>query len=223
MDLPPIAREKTLGAHAYDEMKRALMTGVFKPNQKTTIRAAAAALQVSITPARDALSRLIAEGALESKGPKTIIVPPLTYKVLKEITRVRIALEGLAAETAAPDIGEADIRELEAIQERLNEAMDAEDYTTVLTENETFHFNIYRKADMPRLTSFIESLWLRIGPSLNLLYPEFAVRKQGVQNHIDVIGGLRRGEPAVVRAAIEKDIRDGFDSLSKVVMAQQTD
>lgn len=217
MKLEPIVREKTLGEHAYEKLKRALMTGAFKPNQKTTIRAAAEALNVSITPARDALSRLVTEGALESKGPKTIIVPPLTMPVLQEITKLRIALEGMAAETAVPKIDDTVIEELENTQERLNAAMDEERYTDVLNENELFHFTIYRHAEMPRLLSIIEPLWLRIGPSLNLLYPEFAVRKTGVSNHMDALGGLRRGEPKVVKEAIEQDIRDGFGSLSRII------
>lgn len=217
MPLQPIEREKSLGEHAYVRLKVALMTGVFKPNEKITVRSIADSFNISITPARDALSRLIAERVLETTGPKTVIVPPLNGQVLKEVTKIRLALEGLAAETATPNVDERDLSTLEEVQEKLNNAMDRQDYTGVLAHNETFHFIIYKKAHMPTLLSIIESQWLRIGPSLNLLYPEFSVNRPGKANHIEIIGGLHRGEPSTVRAAIEKDIRDGFDTLNRAI------
>ena len=218
--LEPIVREKTLGATAYEKLKRALMTGAFQQGTKLTVRGIADSLDISITPARDALSRLIAEGALEAKGPKTVIVPPLSFPALREITRIRLALEGMAAEVATPNIDDQKLRLLETTQEKLNEAMEERRYRDVLSANEMFHFTIYRAANMPRLLAIIESQWLRIGPSLILLYPEFAISKRGISNHNRTLDGLRSGEPSVVREAIEQDLRDGFDRLRRMVESQ---
>ncbi len=198
------------------------MTGSFKPNQKVTVRDVAKALDVSVTPAREAIGRLIAEGALESKSAKTVIVPPLNAEVLQEITKIRLSLEGLAAQAATPHFNTAAIEQLEHVQNSLNDAMNDKNYPEVLANNEVFHFTIYRTAGMPRLTKIIESLWLRIGPSLNLLYPDFYEHRQGISNHTEAIRGLRRGEPETVRAAMEKDIRDGFDTLSRLTEAQKS-
>lgn len=215
--LTPIEREKTLGEHAYQRLATALMTGTYKPYEKITVRSVADALQVSITPARDAISRLISEGALENQGPKTVIVPGLDSRVLREVTKIRLALEGLAAEIATPNLESQGIKQLEETQELLLAAMDAKDYSEVLRQNEVFHFAIYQRSNMLRLTSIIESQWLRIGPSLNLIYPEFAISRKGANNHTNALAGLRRGEPGTVRAAIEKDIRDGFDTLERAI------
>jgi DNA-binding GntR family transcriptional regulator len=219
--LEPIIREKTLGATAYGKLKRALITGAFQPGTKLTVRGVAESLDISITPARDALSRLIAEGALEAKGPKTVVVPPLSFPILREITRIRLALEGMAAEMATPNIDGESLELLEHTQQRLNAAMEQRNYVEVLSANEIFHFTIYRAANMPRLLSIIESQWLRIGPSLNLLYPEFAISRRGISNHTTVLDGLRSGEPGVVRGAIEQDLRDGFDRLRRMIESQQ--
>jgi DNA-binding GntR family transcriptional regulator len=219
--LGPIERNKTLSEHAYDRIRRALMTGVLKPDHKVTVRAIASALDISITPAREALTRVIAEGALEAIGLKTVIVPPLTLAVLDEITAIRLSLEGLAAERAAPAFTRADVEALELIQTKLVAAMDEQDYTTVLEHNEAFHFAVYGKAGMPRLVSIIESLWLRIGPSLNLLYPTFAIERHGVSNHKTVLKALRQRDGAAARAAFENDIRDGYARLKDAVLAAE--
>jgi DNA-binding GntR family transcriptional regulator len=216
--LAPIQRDKTLSDHAYDRIRQALMTGVLKPEQKVTVRAIASALDISITPARDALTCLINEGALEAIGSKTVIVPPLTLPVLDEITALRTHLEGLAAERAAPHFSRADVDELEAVQNRLIGALDKQNFTEVLSHNEAFHFGVYRKSNMPRLLSIIESLWLRTGPSLNLLYPTFAIERHGVSNHKSVLKALRQKDGKAARAAFEKDIADGYERLKACVL-----
>jgi DNA-binding GntR family transcriptional regulator len=220
--LGPIQRDKTLSEHAYDRICRALMTGVLKPDQKVTVRAIASALNISITPARDALTVLIKAGALEAIGMKTVIVPPLTLAVLDEITAIRLNLEGLAAEHAAAHFTKADVDALDAVQARLVGAMDEQNYTSVLEHNEAFHFGVYRKSQMPRLVSIIESLWLRIGPSLNLLYPTFAIERHGVSNHKTLLKALRQRDGAAARAAFEKDIRDGYQRLKVAVAAMES-
>jgi DNA-binding GntR family transcriptional regulator len=72
-------------------------------------------------------------------------------------------------------------------------------------------------ARMPRLVATIESLWLRIGPSLNCLYPDFAITRTGVSNHLKAMKGLRAKNAATVRAAVESDIRDGYARLSRYI------
>lgn len=213
MPLLPIDRQTSLGELAYTSLKEAIVRGEFSAGQKLTVRAVAQALGVSTTPARDAIMRLIGEGALVNAGPKTVIVPPLTKTALDEVTSIRLVLEGLAARIAAENVAAQIVDQLKALQSEINKALDAGNYSAVLKANKAFHFAIYDAAQMPRLTAMIESLWVRIGPSLNDLYPEFATSRVGVSNHMEAIAGLESGDQARVQAAIEKDIRDGYRRL----------
>ncbi|TGT22070.1 FCD domain-containing protein, partial [Mesorhizobium sp. M4B.F.Ca.ET.172.01.1.1] len=130
-------------------------------------RSVAQVLEVSTTPARDAITRLIGEGGLINAGPKTVIVPYLSLPDLDELTAIRLSLEGLAAEQATNHMTESDIHELETLQERINRGLDEARYTDVLDANKDFHFLIYRRSGMRRLVTIIESLWLRMGPAFN--------------------------------------------------------
>ncbi|WP_129778146.1 GntR family transcriptional regulator [Peristeroidobacter soli] len=212
--LAPIDRDKSLGAHVYDRLKRALMSGAFQPGQKLTVRSVAEDLQVSVTPAREGLNRLIDQGALEMPSAKTILVPVLTVAALKEVATIRRSLEGTAAELATANFGPSDIANLLSLQAELESAMNSGDYRRVLDRNESFHFGVYEKCGMPRLVGLIEAQWLRVGPSLNMLYPEFAVSRRGVSNHMRVLEGLQKRDAQAVRAAFEHDIDDGYATLS---------
>lgn len=215
--LTRLDRQSSLGELAYEALKDAVIGGGFVPGQKLTVRSVAQALGISTTPARDALNRLIGEGALINASAKTVVVPLLTQAALEEVTAMRLALEGLAAERGALNVMEQEITALEALQEKLNTALDGAHYRHVLEFNKHFHFTLYRATKMPRLVQTIETLWLRVGPSFNHLYPEFANSRRGVANHTAAIQGLRRKDAAAVRAAMESDIHDGYDRLARYI------
>jgi DNA-binding GntR family transcriptional regulator len=208
----PVAR---LGDVVYEEIKERLIRGAYQPGDKLTVRGLAEGLSVSSTPARDAINRLVFEGALVYAGPKTVIVPFVSPEALEEITLMRLALEGLAAEQGTQHVADRDIDALQEMQQRINAALDEKRYSDALWTNKEFHFSIYKLSGMPHLLTVIETLWLRIGASFNDLYPEFAELKYGVHNHMAAIEGLAERDRMTVRAAIESDIRDGYRRLRK--------
>lgn len=211
----PDGQAASLGDSAYREMKERLIRGVYRPGHKLTVRGVAEDLGVSSTPARDAINRLTSDGALVYAGPKTVIVPILSESDLKEITLMRIALEGLASELAALNGTDQDIEILRELQERINAALDHKDYREALWHNKEFHFHVYRLAHLPHLVAMIEGLWLRIGPSLDNLYPEFAEAKCGVRNHEMAMEALVEHDGPALKAAFENDIRDGYRRLRR--------
>jgi DNA-binding GntR family transcriptional regulator len=216
----PIVRQSNLGELTYERLKQIIVAGSFPPNEKLTVRSVAAALGVSTTPARDAINRLLAEGALVNEGPKTVVLPSLSLEALDEITATRLALEGLAAERSVLNITRADIATLERMQKAINAGLDQADYREVLKVNREFHFLIYSGSGWVRLVGMIESLWLRVGPSFNGLYPDFARNRRGVSNHMAALKGLRARSGSQVRAAMEQDIRDGYDQLKAFIEAR---
>jgi len=216
-----IDRQGSLGERAYAALKDALIRGEFAAGTKLTLRSLSEALGVSTTPARDAVNRMISEGALANLGPKTVVVPVLTKPALDEVTAIRLSLEGLAAERGAPNLSETDIDRLEILQDEINSSLDEARYHDTLRFNKEFHFLIYGRSGMARLMSIIESQWLRIGPTMHDLYPEYAVSRKGVSNHLWAIRGAREGDPAAVRAAIENDIRDGYRRFVRCIAAAE--
>ena len=96
--LAVIERGRTLTEQVTAKLRAALTGGTFAPGEKITIRSVAKALGISPPPAREALNILAAEGVLDSAANRSMMVPPLGLDRLAEITRVRIALECLAAE-----------------------------------------------------------------------------------------------------------------------------
>src|SRR5579862_4521497 len=123
MSSPPdlaltIARGETLTDQAEAVLRESLMSGVFKPGQTITIRALASLLNVSVTPAKDAMTRLISERVLEWGPRRSALIPALTLKTIDEIYTIRLALEATAAAAALDNINEKGIVELKKFQEK---------------------------------------------------------------------------------------------------------
>lgn len=200
-----LARE-TLHDRAYQELKKAIMAGVLVPGSAMTIRALAAALGTSPMPVREALRRLVTERALEVLPNRSVSIPVMTAEKFQEISMIRIALEGMAAERAAGRIAPEDVGRMEHLNREMM-GREAARKRTYLAKNQEFHFLLYRNAGMPQLVDMIESLWLQTGPLLNHVVNAAGV-KVAADHHGAALAALRRRDGAATRAAIEADIRD---------------
>lgn len=185
------------------------MSGQLSPGEKITIRGIADALGVSLTPAREAIGRLVSERALDHGPERTVFVPEVGVDEYRELLEIRLMLEGKAAELAAGRFDSDQLERLEGIQERMVRSISQDEPKQALALNEDFHFLIYGTANRPMLLSMIEGLWLRVGPVMNLLTPRYQRSYQGAKNHAGALEAARAGDGPALRAAIEKDLTDG--------------
>src|SRR5262249_24557492 len=75
----------SLHDHVYQELRRLVMLGRFQPGQKIKIRTLATALGTSLTPVREALRRLVAEGAFVGEPNRSVRMPVMTVDRVKEL------------------------------------------------------------------------------------------------------------------------------------------
>lgn len=210
-------RAETLGRRVKDELKQAVMAGKFHPGQKLTIRGIAAELDVSLTPVREALYHLASEGVLEMRSNGSVYVPELTEARIVELTKIRVALEGLAAREAVRNLSEKDIDAINAVNEELIARDERGEYAELLALNWKFHFLIYAASGMEQLVRMIESCWLMNGSYLNIIYPAFGEVSEGINNHIQIVRALRARDPDRVASTINTDINLAADALLEAV------
>jgi DNA-binding GntR family transcriptional regulator len=205
LDFAPPER-LTLNDQVYNELRRLIISGQLRPGQSISIRTLAHVINVSPMPVRGALQRLVTEGALDVRPNRTFALPMLSPEDFREIADLRTLLEGTAAEHACPHLARADVALLKDINRSMFKA-DRDDWTGYLDLNRQFHFHIYAAAGMPRLLRFIETLWLQIGPLLNLVTNREEMRS-GLEAHEAAVNAAAAGDAAGLRAAMTRDIQD---------------
>jgi DNA-binding GntR family transcriptional regulator len=208
--LDPLARP-TLGERAYERIAGLLVSGQAAPGERLSLRDLAAALDVSITPVREAVSRLVADGALEVARNRTVAVPLMGLARFRDLTRVRIEVEGFAAAEAARRRDTRALDEIRACEHafRAEAAAPSGDPARPVLLNQRLHFAIYDAAGSPTLREIVRGLWLRVGPVINLDLRENPERLRtggAVRFHAAVLAAIEAGDPAAARAAIADDI-----------------
>jgi DNA-binding GntR family transcriptional regulator len=199
------ATHRTLHEHAYQQIREALMVGRFVPGQPMTIRGLAEALGISPTPIREVLHRLVTEGALRVLSNRRLIVPQLSAQEFRELRQIRRALEGLATERAVERITPEQVAALRQMDSNIRELRRAGDVPGTIREIHRLHHTLYAAAGMPALKQLIEGLWLRNGPYLHLLFPEFAGREQG-RLRAQTLAAIERGDAIAARESMQADL-----------------
>jgi DNA-binding GntR family transcriptional regulator len=201
----------TLQKRVYQSLRLSLLRGRFLPGEAVSIRGLATALGTSPMPVREALKRLVAEKVLVQASDRTIRVAPFTPQTQEEVTRIRIHVEGFAAQRAAFSRDPGLIDRLEAINRSMLDAARAHDVEAALVANQAFHFEIYEAAKHPQLLEIISNLWLRAGPFVATAQrrPADALRlfETAFKSHGRIVKGIARRDAKTVRVALAADIR----------------
>lgn len=155
---------ETDNTRAYTSLKQTVLAGGFKPGEVVTLRALAQRLCIGDTPVREAVKRLISEGAFEALPNRSARVPLLDRREIEQILDLRIMLESNAAALAAQNITLHQIEQLRTMHKRMGAAVAVDDSQAYGELNRSFHFEIYRIAENRTLATLIEALWLRMAP-----------------------------------------------------------
>ena len=210
-----------LTEQVYGRLKHDIISGHYRPGEKITISSLASALGVSPTPVREAIRLLVAEGGLDLRPNHSVTVAALTADEYEEVSRIRMELEGLAAAEAARRRTDRQLRSIIETNKKLETARKAGRFDTVLQHNRSFHFALVEMAGMPILAAVLETLWLRSGPLLNLLY-EYQYRKPIADHpHGQLLKAIRDGDPTRASKATRRDIELGTRVIVDHLRAQE--
>lgn len=183
------------------------------PGQPVTIQGLTESLNVGMTPVREAIRRLISDGALIFQGNRRVSVPLLTAADVEQMIFARNAVESELSRRAATNMAKPDIDCLENIDQQLDRMIADGDVSGYLRLNHAFHEKLYDHADAPILKDLAERLWLRFGPSLRVVCGRFGTQSLP-DRHKDIIDALRAGDPEKVAKATTQDIEQGMELMA---------
>lgn len=189
------------------------MHGELNPGQPLTLRGLGKAYGVSMTPAREAVRRLVAEGALTLSSSGRISTPELTPERIEELAAIRALLEPEMAARALPRAHFALIERLAAINMANAEAAVKGDAVAYVRTNLEFHRTLYLRAQTPAMLAMCETVWLQLGPTMRAVY-EKVKRREPPQHHRMILAALKAGDEPGLRLAVRTDVTQGLRHLA---------
>lgn len=208
------AAQPRLPAHEviYRQLRDLVLFGDLAPGQAVTIQGLTDRLGAGMTPVREAIRRLIAEGALEFQGNRRVCVPLLDAENISEIIIARQWLDPHLTLRATERATLDDLDQLSEMDETLDKAIRTGDLRAYLELNYRFHKRIYQIADAPILADLAEGLWLRFGPSLRVV-----CGRMGTQNlpdkHKDMLAAMHARDAESAARAIREDVIQGMEQV----------
>jgi DNA-binding GntR family transcriptional regulator len=212
--------DRSLRSQVYESLRDALTAGRFAPGQKLSLRFIAGSLGVSMTPVREAVRRLVAEGAFEMRPNRSVRIPLMTRDRILELRDIRLALEGLATEKAAALTTRGHAAALRRIAAELMAVRARGDTVADRQKIREFHFTLYAIANQPTLLRVIEGLWLQTGPYMNLLYPGFIASPRGPERRLRIVKALQAHDGATARREMQGDIGDALTYVAGLADAE---
>jgi DNA-binding GntR family transcriptional regulator len=207
-DATPVAHDRV-----YKALRARIMQGAIQPGEALTLRGIGKSYDVSMTPAREAVRRLVAEGALTLSSSGRISTPELTNERIEELAALRALIEVELASRALPRAHMALIERLQAINVTVAEAVAHRDAVSYIRTNLEFHRTLYLRAQAPAMLAMAETVWLQMGPTMRALYGKLR-RKEPPHFHRLIIAALRAGDEPGLRLAVRSDVTQGLRMLA---------
>jgi DNA-binding GntR family transcriptional regulator len=188
------------------------MHGEIAPGAALTLRGIGKTFDVSMTPARESVRRLVAEGALFLSSSGRVSTPALSNERIEELATLRALLEPELASRALPRAHFALIERLEAINHGVNQVIANHDATGYIRLNLEFHRTLYLRAQAPAMLAMTETVWLQLGPTMRALYGRLN-RTEPPYHHKLILSALKAGDEPGLRLAVRADATQGLRML----------
>ena len=215
MDKSINRNDQSVSAHdrVYRSLRNQIMFGQLDPGQALTLRGIGDSFGVSMTPARETVQRLVAEGALSMSGSGRVSTPELSNERIEELSALRSLIEVELASRALPRAHLALIERLKAINGTVGTAISEYDAVSYIRTNLEFHRTLYLRAQSPAMLSMAETVWLQLGPTMRSLYGRLQ-RKETPHFHKLILAALAAGDEPGLRLAVRSDVTQSLRMLA---------
>ncbi|MDT7763174.1 MAG: hypothetical protein QOC63_2594 [Mycobacterium sp.] len=211
MTAPDFAFRPQLAEDVARHVRKRIFDGSYAAGQYIRLDQLAVELGVSVTPVREALFVLSAEGLLSQQPRRGFVVVPVTCRDLTDVANVQAHIGGELAARAAANITDDQVRELEKIQTELEEAYAGDDDQRAVRLNHEFHKAINVAADSPKLAQLMSQI-TRYAPES--VFPTIeGWPDQSTGHHRKLLAALEKRDENLARTAMSEHLAAGAEPL----------
>lgn len=217
---PHQPRYSTAQDEVYDHLRQRILSGEFAGGMRLNPVEIGAELGVSRTPVREALHRLDIQGLVTITPNRGVVVTSLTLEDVRELFKMRGALEGLAAAEAARNVSEDNLDEFELLIRRMDRARG--DPKEWIVRHEAFHDRLYQLAEMPRLAAEIRRMRDAIHPYLRLHIDVYHHTEMPGYEHRTMLAEIASGDAERAGRAIRQHIESAATGVLEFLASRSS-
>jgi DNA-binding GntR family transcriptional regulator len=206
-------RERRITAdYVADALREAIHRGNLADGAVLNQAAIATHFGVSRVPVREAMRQLQAEGLIETRAHRLAVVRGLDLERLVEVYDLRALLEGYLIERAVPNIDDAQLLALRALEKQMRKE---DDHVRWLELNARFHRMLYEPSGRETTLELIDQLRARAERYVRLWSRGMGVHRpmEAGSDHARILDLVARGDAPGARQAIERHVANTRDRV----------
>ena len=212
-----VAIYRTKEEYVADYVREGILSGEIARGARLKQAELAEELGLSITPVREALKLLVAEGYILGATHRGAIVAPFDLAAADEVVDLRALLEARLTIRAMRKMTLGEMQQLQLLAQEYERAAEAADLRAALAVNYRFHRFMFSLAREPMNLRFVQVLWTK--------YPfDFLNRLPGrirraVEEHARILDAVVSRNEDAAAIAIRNHIQTGWQELKAAMAA----
>lgn len=199
-----------------------ILSGALPPGTPLAVAALAKRYGAGTMSIRSALQEMRGRGLVTAEPNRGACVRRVDAKLINNICDLRHAVWGVVIPRCVSFIANADIEELEFIQDRMEAATATDDMPKILRQNKLFHKLIYEKAQNPEAADVLDRTWLLI----NGLRAKFGYGKGRLKGtntmHRALIKTLRTRDADAALNLIQTSLDQSRQDMIRLINSEKT-
>lgn len=218
--IAPITTPVTLTQAAVTQLREAIVTGQLAAGELLKEVELAQQLGLSVTPVREALLQLAAEGLITLSANRRKQVAPMDIKAMVDLLAVQNRLWALAYDWGAPKVGAQALQQLERTYQQHAAAIEAGDRSQAVIAAHRFHGIIMQASDNQELIR-VSSDRLALIRRFILTYTPASASQTALNKHRQLLDALIAQDFKQV-TAIHHEINTMLLALAKQLLVSET-
>jgi DNA-binding GntR family transcriptional regulator len=214
MDKPALlVNYPNLGDKVYEAIRDQIVTCELAPGSQLGVADLSRQLGVSLTPVRDALNRLMAEGLVEDVPRRGYFVARLDPEGISDLLGARRLIELAAVEDGIERIEPEHLDEMRKLAEEMEQLVDREgryvDYAEFSKRDSQFHLLVVGSAGNRHLVEIYRGLSVHVHIHRTNLVAQAGYSRGAAtaREHRSILEGFQRRDLAAARAAITEHVQ----------------
>jgi DNA-binding GntR family transcriptional regulator len=189
------------GSHVdriYHQLRQMAMNYQFRPGESLNETDLAASLNVSRTPLREVLNRLVAEGLLEFVPRRGFSGRPLEAKMIYDLYEMRSGLEVISARFATQRASDAELEDLVAFWQQASQQFSTCSAMACVQFDEEFHERLARLSQNLELLNMLRMLNARVHFLRFISMEQAGFRRDTCGEHAQILAAIQQRQPDLV-------------------------
>jgi len=211
-----VIQRRSLKAEVLERLKDLMIRGIYPPGKRLVIEEIAKEFGVSITPVREALHHLAAQGFVELQPHKGFVVKELTKKQIEDLMELRLCLEKMGVRLFIEKKDKVYMEKLSDCVEEMRRLVEVANIEEMVSANSRFHRIIIEGGGNRELSNVIALLGEKLHRVRILSLHSPNRLKESFKEHMAIFDAIMSGNVVAAEGAVEIHLKN----ITKAIMGR---